>query len=220
MITLVASALLAAPLAFETIALSASDDAWVYPHASEGGTDLFLRVWGSGGRSVAPTAADAENFSYSYLKFSTEKLPVGKTLESATLILKPSGKPELAANRKEFPMEVRPLKGAFKESNWVYDNISSTYPSLDEVFGKGIIELKDPAAAEADRQYELRIELTGEKSKFKEAVAKAVADKAGISLALVSLVDPAEQGRGGVFKVYSNNNTDENLKPTLILRYN
>ncbi|HLO97072.1 MAG TPA: hypothetical protein VK171_00640, partial [Fimbriimonas sp.] len=127
---------------------------------------------------------------------------------------------ELAANRKDWPMEVRPLKGAFKESSWVYDSISSTYPSLDEVFGKGIIEVKNPTAADADKQYELRIELTGEKSKFKEAVAKAVADKAGIALALVSVVDPAEQGRGGVFKVYSNNNTDESLKPTLILRYN
>lgn len=217
MLTLVASYVLAAPAMAQSFSLSPTDDAWVYPHASEGAVDPFLRVWGSAGRAVAPSAGDVENYSYSYLKFAVDKLPADKELESATLVLTPSGKPEMPENRKDFPLEVRPLVGDFKESDWAYDKINSIFPNATEIFGKGVIESK----GEGDQKtYEIRIDLTGEKSKFKDALKALVTSKSPLNLALASKVDPAEQGRAGVYKVYSNNNKDENLKPTLILRYN
>lgn len=204
--------LLTAPRLDEvTVSLPVDQDVWVYPHASDPGADPALRVWGVGGKAVSADPNDAEEFSYGLLRVSLANIPDGKKLVGAYLYLKPVGAPEIAANAKDFPLEVRSLTGEFTEKDWNYNLASKIYPGKD-IYGSGIIEKRGD-------NFEIRADLMGKDSKFGAAFDAAVKGKKALYFGLASKVDPAEQGRANVYKVYSRDNKDEADRPKLILRF-
>ena len=218
MISLAVAMLLATPRpVVDTYLVEADQDVWVYPHSSDPGGDSFLRVWGLGGKSVAASAGDAEDFSYSYLRFSFDKVPTDKKLVGAYMFLKPAGTPEIDANAKSWPLEVRPLKGKFTEKDWAYTQISDVSPSESEVYGTGVVSAADGPGAE--KAFEIKIDLMGKDSKFSTALSKMLSEKQPMFVALTSKYDVSEMGMKGVYKVFSKDNKDELIRPRLVLKF-
>lgn len=202
----------------DTFFVTVDEDVWVYPHASDPGGDSALRVWGLGGKAVAPTPADAENYSYGFLKFAFNNVPADKKLVGAYMFLKPTGKPEIDPASKDWPLEVRPLKGKFDEKSWTQEQLSSTSPSETEVYGSGVVALTDGPSS-GEKEYEIKIDLLGKDSKFSEAVLKAIKDKQPMFLALTSKYDVSEMGMKGVYKVFSKDNKSEMDRPRIVLKF-
>jgi hypothetical protein len=200
---------MAQPRNSELVTLTSEQDVWVYPHSNDPGGDPFIRVWGVGGTSVAPTPGDVENFSYGFLKFSLKGLPVQKKLLSAHLILTPAGKPVVSKESEEWPLEARGLTGTFDEKDWTQDKASTVGPKKDAIYGTGVIAAKG-------EDFEIRMNLLDEKSVF----AKSLAGNSGdFFIALTSRYDVAEMGMKGIYKVYSRDNKDKNVHPRLELRF-
>ena len=198
---------------FETVTIPVDQDVWVYPHASDPGGDPALRAWGVGGKAVAATAADAEEFSYGYLRFSFSGIPDGKKLVGATMVFKPVGNPEINPDASKWPLEVRSLVGTFTEKDWDYSQVGKIYPSGD-IFGTGIL-----AKADDGDGLQIKVDLLGKDSKFSSAFDKAVKDKQPMHFALTSKYDVSELGQKGVYKVYSKDNKDEAVRPKIVLKF-
>lgn len=208
--TFLFAALLAQPLASESI--EATEDVWVYSHASDPGGDSALRIFGNGGHAVAGSAGDLESFSYGYLKFDLSGLPKGKKLTSAELILTPAGKPVVDPASKDWPLEVRPMVGSFAEKTWAFEMASDVTPSKDSVYGNGVIK-------QAGDTFEIRMNLLGEKSKFTGDLGKLIDSARPLFVALTSKYDASEQGMKGMYKVYSRDNKERALRPRLELKF-
>ena len=213
MVTSLAAFLLLAPahLPERTVTLTPSDDVWVYPHASDPGTDSFLRVWGSDGKSVSADA-DHNEFSYGYLRFDLSGIQTG-ALKSATLVLThaPSQGWTLATAVSN-PLEARLLKGDFDEKTWSYDKIDKCAPdsSKDALLGLGNPD-KLPEEGKA-----AKFEIDLMKSPTFGALLKPTIPN-HVNIALASKVDPATLGRMSVYKFYSKDNADKSVQPTLKL---
>lgn len=207
--TLLFAALLSRPLLTETI--EASEDVWVYSHASDPGGDSAMRIFGNGGRAVAASAGDLESFSYGYLKFDLTSLPKGKKLESAELVVTPFGKPAMDPASKDWPLEARPLKGKFEEKTWFFEMAGDVNPIADSIYGSGVIK-----TTTTDDVFEIRMNLLGEKSKFAVDFAKSPST---LYVALTSKYDASEQGMKGMYKVYSRDNKDRTVRPRLELKF-
>lgn len=218
MISLAAAILFSMPRpADDTVLIPADQDVWVYPHASDPAGDSYLRAWGVGGKAVAASAGEAEDFSYSYLRFSFDKVPKDKKLVGATLFLTPAGAPEIDPASKSWPLEVRPLKGTFSEKDWVYSQIADVSPSDSEVYGTGIIASGQTPGGE--KTFEIKIDLMGKNSKFASAFSKLLGESKPMYVALTSKFDVSEMGQKGVYKVFSRDNKDEAVRPKLVLKF-
>ncbi|CAN5474650.1 hypothetical protein BH11ARM1_BH11ARM1_00690 [soil metagenome] len=208
--------LIAAALA-QTMTLTPSDDLWVYPHASDAGGDTFLRVWGVEGKSVPADAGEAEDFSMGYLRFSLAGTPSGETLKSATLELTNVAQPGFTVEQAKFaPLEARSLPCNFVEEGWTYEKLAQTMPKagIDGLFGSG-----SPTTV-AGETISISIDLLKGTGGFAKAFAAAQASpEKAIAIALTSPLNPAELGRSAVYKVYSNNEKDEKLRPKLVLGF-
>ncbi len=204
---------LAAPLARAplTLSLAPTDDVWVYPHASDPGRDEWMRVWGSGGRAVAPSPGEAEDFSYGYLRFVLPPEAKGKRLVGATLELANVANPELG-DMAPTPLEVRPLLGKpFAERAWAYTDALATYPDAKTVWGSGV-----PTFASPEATGKLAIDLLGKGSAF--GAWWAGSGGAGdLPMALTSRVDAAEVGMRRIFKVATHEAGDPARRPALRL---
>ncbi len=207
--TLLFAALLNRPVLAETI--EASEDVWVYSHASDPGGDSALRIFGNGGRAVAASAGDLESFSYGYLKFDVSSLPKDKKIASAEMILTPSGKPAVDPAAKDWPLEVRPLVGKFAEKTWAFEMAGDISPSPKSLYGSGVIK-----TTTADDTFEIRINLLGEKSAFAEDFAKLTDT---LFVALTSKYDASEQGMKGMYKVFSRDNKERAVRPRLEIKF-
>lgn len=201
---------LIAALAVETITIEATDDIWVYPHASDQVNDPYLRVWGTDGKSLAADAMEANAFSYSYLRFPVPKTAQGKKIVSAKLVLSVVAQP--AWDEKfgtTYPLEVRSV-GAFPaEGKWRYDSDLPNFmpkPGDEGLFVKQGVKTgggKDGVKVEIDFS--------------KGAIRLNELAKAGnIDLALASTLDPAEIGDRIVYKFYSRAAEAAN-RPKLVL---
>ena len=196
----------------DPITITASEDVWVYPNAGEPATDETFKVWGVGGKAVAPTPAEAESFGYGYLKFNVPEVPEGKKLIGAWMLLKPSASMKVDPNAKDYPLEVRPLVGKFEEKTWTYDKSATVYPG-DSIFGTGVVAPPDGLSAVG--ALEIRIDLLGKKSKFAETFAKG--GKNPMYFALTSKYDAGELGREGIYRIYTRDRKEGDVKPKLIL---
>ncbi len=203
--------LLSRPLVAETF--EAAGDVWVYSHASDPGSDSALRIFGNGGNAVAKTSGDLESFSYGYLKFDLTSIPSNPKIVSAELVLTPVGKPAIDPNSKNWPLEARPLVGSFEEKTWTFDLAQDITPSKDQVFGSGVIK-----TTSVDEQYEIRINLLGEKSTFKDLVSRGSESKLPIFMALTSKYDASELGMKGMYKVHSKDNKDQAVRPRIEIK--
>lgn len=179
-----------------------SDDVWVYPHASDPGTDAYLRVWGVGGLATAGKGEPADDFSYGYLQFDLSFLSKGVKVVGASLKLtqtpNPGYSPEAA---KAAPMEARILGEKFDEKTWNYGLVSKIAPESvkESIFGTGY-----PEKWTAGEPVPFSIDLMKNKGVFLAAVTAALAkDKPSIAMALTSTLDPSEGGQSAIYKVFS-----------------
>jgi hypothetical protein len=207
------------PIDGDTFITFASDHIWVYPNATDPAGDETLKIWGVGGKAVAPTPADSESFGYGYIKFDLKGLPSGKKLVGAWMILTPFGTPEIDKNAKDYPLEVRPLNGKFTGKTWSYDQAATVNPSATEIFGSGIIAQADGTTSK--NRIEIKCDLMGTKSKFAETFAKALATKEPMFFALTSKYDASELGRQGIYKIFASDRPESSVlrAPQLVLKF-
>lgn len=199
------------PLPPPTLTLSPTDDVWVYPHASDPGRDEALRIWGAGGRAVAESPGEAEDFSYGYLNFKLPPEAKGRKLVGATLELTNVPNPELG-DMSGTPIEVRPLVGKpFVETKWGYTDCYATYPDAKAVWGTGT-----PTFAAKESVGKIAVDLLGKGSTFGEWW-KTSGGAGTLAFALTSRVDAAEVGMRRIFKVASRDATDASRRPVLRL---
>ena len=201
----------------DTVTITASEDVWVYPNASDPGADETFKVWGVGGRSVAEKPGEAESFGYGYLKFEVPTLPEGKKLVSAWMILKPAASMKIDKNAKDYPLEVHSLVGTFSEKSWTYDMSSKVYPDKF-IYGRGVV-----AQAEGStdpNNLVIAVDLNDNKTdSFKTALTKAVADKTSLYFALASKYDASEGGREGIYRIYTKDRKEGDSKPKIVLKF-
>lgn len=185
----------------------ASDDVWVYPHASTPGGEPYLRVWGSGTRAIDSEIPPADEYSYGYVQFSTKGAPEGE-LAAAELtvwnVANETLKPEVL---KEFPLEAFGLKGSFKESSFSFSDttVGPVEPSLGKAIG--VVEKE---------VIKLTINLLDEKGNFKKQWS-AACDKGSVGFALASKISPMES-RSLIYKINSKEGP-EATRPTLTLKF-
>ncbi len=205
------AALAALTLGFaaQTLELTPTDDVWVYPHASDPQKDGYLRVWGAGGLAVASDPAQADEYSYSYLKFNLEKLPKDAVVKSAVLVLMHTPDPAWqVADAKRNPLEVRSLGKDFAEKTWGYEQGRTVFPGgrKEDVFGSFF-----PEKIEAEQPIKFEIDLL-------KGPAKVSFTSGGtVALALTSTLDPSEIGNRATYKFYSKDYDKSEYKPKLVL---
>jgi hypothetical protein len=188
------------------------DEVWVYPHAGDPSKDEFLRVWGSGGKSIAGPQDDLQSFSYSYLRFDVSKIGLeGGKLVGATLILthvENAGFEE--AYVKERPLEVRPVSADWDERTWSYSDVEKTLPSPGNTyFGR-----TSPTAWTPDKEFAIKIDLLPGPGEFARHLREA---KGHLGLALTAAVNPEEAGMAGIYKFFSKDGP-EAKRPVLRLK--
>jgi hypothetical protein len=200
----------------KTIALTPSDDVWVYEHASDPAHDAYLRVWGNAGNAVAETPGDTGQFSYGLLRWNLDALPAGAKIVDAKLMLKQvSGAGYTVEEAKANPLEAREMTGEFTEKEWAFEQGAKTYPikGKDAVFGSGY-----PTKIES-ADLPITIDLMGKKTPFAKDVAAALAGSKTLYMALTSTIDPSASGRTAVYKVFSKDAETAANRPTLVLTY-
>ena len=200
----------------DPVTVTASEDVWVYPNASDPGADETFKVWGVGGRAVAEKPAEAESFGYGYIKFEVPAVPDGKKLVGAWMVLKPTGSMKVDKNALAYPLEVRPLIGKFVEKSWTYDMASMVYPSAD-IYGAGVVAPPDGSTDATN--LEIRVNLLGDKSPFAANMAKASDAKEAMYFALTSKYDAGENGREGIYRIYTKDRKDGDVKPKIVLKF-
>ncbi len=200
----------------EPVTIIASEDVWVYPMASDPGADETFKVWGIEGKAVAGKPEEAESFGYGYLKFDFSAVPSGKKLVSAFMILRPIAKMTVDKNAKDYPLEVRPLVGRFAEKTFEHGMTATVFPG-ESIFGTGVVA---PAVGSSDaKELEIRVDLMAKKSPFAEMYGKAVSGDKAMFFALTSKYDAAELGRDGIYRIYTRDRKEENMKPRIVLKF-
>jgi hypothetical protein len=200
----------------DPITVIASEDVWVYPNSSDPGADETFKIWGIEGKAVAPKPDQAENFGYGYLKFDFSAAPAGKKLVSAFMVLKPVAKMTVDKNAKDYPLEVRPLVGKFAEKTFEHGMTSSVYPG-DSIYGTGVVA---PVVGSTDeKDLEIRVDLMAKKSQFAEMFGKSAKGDKVMFFALTSKYDAAELGRDGIYRIYTRDRKEENMKPKIVLKF-
>lgn len=198
-----------------TIDLVPTDDVWVYPHASDPSKDPFLRIWGSEGNAVAPSPDDAQNYSYSYLKWDVSKIPSDAKIKSASLVLTHvAGAAFTLDYAKKHPIEARPLGTTFTEKKWQYDNATTLFPPKDAkaIYGSGA----PTAIGDDEATFKIEIDLLKGPKDFKKALQDAVAtNEKQLGMALTSTTNPEEMGMKFVYKVYSKDAEKAEYRPTI-----
>jgi hypothetical protein len=205
------AALLFAPA---TLTLTPTDDVWVYEHASDPAKDMFLRVWGNGGKAVSDDPADTSQFSYGYLRWDLSSIPAGAKLTGAKLIVNQVADPAYSTDdAKANPLEVRALVGTFDEQTWTFSTAAKVFPKpgSDAIFGSGYPTL----ISKDGRVVPITIDLLTGKGDFAAALQGAKT----ISLALTSKLDPSVGGMSSVYKVYSKDAERAENRPVLILTF-
>jgi hypothetical protein len=205
--SLLGSLLMATAVSTAVIDVSPSDDVWVYPHAGRQDEDPFLRVWGGGDYALGTPSPGAFDFSYSLLKFT---LPEGKgTPKSALLIVNQTADP--AYSEDDFlkaPLEARAAKADWNEQAWTFDMAIKNVPGKEEkdILGKGKRE-----EVLDGKPVKITINLLA---------GPAQVDWQGkLTLALTSRMDPESMGEGRMYKLYSRQAPQVNLRPVLQLTY-
>lgn len=206
MLTVLASLVLG--VGVQTLEFVPTDDVWVYPHASDPQKDGYLRVWGVDGQAVATDPAQAEEFSYSYLKFDLAKLPADAKVKSAILTLTHTLDPTWqASDAKAAPLEARLLKGDFAEKSWDFGLGKTVFP----VSGKdAVLGSFAPTKVDAGQPIKFEIDLL-------KGPAKFVPTNAKLTIALTSSLDPSAIGNRAVYKFYSKDYDKVEYRPKLTI---
>ncbi|MBS1721014.1 MAG: hypothetical protein JST35_11255 [Armatimonadetes bacterium] len=196
-----------------TITLNPTADVWAYGHASDPTKDPFLRVWGDGEVALAPTLGEVESFSYSYLKFEWKAAPAGK-LESAELVVQNVANPPFDVEAsKAAPLQARPWRSDWQEKGFDYGYTTKNGPTMKD---KGLYGEGSATEITPEKPVVIRINLLAKDSPF--AADFAAAPKV-MSMVLTSKMSPQEGGARTVYKLFSNDNGKDELRPKLILKF-
>lgn len=192
-------------LSASTHTLSASDDVWVYPHASDPGSDNVMRVWGDGSSAIDLDAMEQGEFSMGYLQFPLEGLGSGK-LSSAKLTLTVQSTDAITEDDfKKFPLEVHGLSGKLEEKKFSF---GGDVKPLKGLLGTGV------AVKDGDVWRVTFDLLAGETPKFPAYFEKA--QKAGyLGLSLGSSISPVDS-RSHIYRILTKENP-ESSRPSLKL---
>lgn len=199
----------------ETYLLDPSDDAWVYPHASDPAKDPYLRVWGVAGVAAAPKGEAPDDYSYSYMAFDLSPLPKNVKLIEASLNLFQTPDPGYTADAsKAAPIEIRTLVGGFAEKGWDYSQVNKVYPDPAK---EAIIATGFPEKWESGKPVPVQINLLAPNSGFPKLLPRLLSgEKPVFQFALTSRLDPSEGGRTAVYKLFSKDGPKE-TRPVLKL---
>ncbi len=185
------------PHASTVLDLEPTDNVWVYAHAPDPASDKYLRVWGANGTSVATVSGDAEDYSYSYLKWDLSTLPKEGRLVAATLILTHIANPGFPLDyARSNPLEARALSADFTEKTWSFSDVARVSPQAGKEGLYGSVA-PDGLPGEAT---EIKLNLDLSKS---EAFRKAVGERKPMALALTSSMEPQAMGGKSLYKIYS-----------------
>lgn len=198
------------------ITIQASDDVWVYPHASDQINSEWLRCWGFEGKSVED-GDQTGSFSYSYLRFPLDSVKDSGTITKATLRIYNDPKPTfVAAESKVAPLEARAMTSNFNEAKWEYGMVKDIKPvGGDEgLFGSAFV-----VPADNGKPILIEIDLMAGKAGFAKAVESAIKNGTlTISIGLASKLDPQSSGQSSMYKFYSRS-AEEGWRPQLILDF-
>jgi hypothetical protein len=200
------------------VTLRPTADLWVYPHAGDPAKDAYLRVWGHDGQAVAKQVGDAEELSYSLLRFDPTSLPEGKPTK-ATLVLTTVADYAFSEEQaKNYPLQARPVEGGFEEKGWKYDMLERFNPTFDpkSIYGTGY-PTPWPKAGEEGK---IEIDLLKGPGDFKAALATAKKDGKPLGIALTSVLDvQSNPDVMSIYKMYSKDTPIEASRPKLVLSY-
>ncbi len=195
------------------VTLTPTDDIWAYPHATDPQRDAYLRVWGVGGMAVAESASDTESFSYSLLQFNTGKVPAGKKLTAAKLILTHIANPSFTVEgASKTPLEVRAVEGEFKEKGWTYESLFKLKLDSKET---SLFGATAPKFTAPDAEFKIEIDLLSGKGNF----AKYLAGRVGGPLSLVLTTKLSMDENRQTYKIFSKDAEREAARPVLELTF-
>lgn len=194
-----------------TMEFAPSDDVWVYPHASDPQKDGYLRVWGVGGQSVATDPTQADEYSYSYLKFDLSKLPKEARVSSAVLTLTHTADPTWqVSDAKAAPLEARVLAKDFTEKSWEFGLAKTIFPTSGKT---ALLGTAAPAKIEAGKPVQFELELAKGEAKFTPNADRT------LTIALTSTLDPSAIGNRAVYKFFSKDYDKVEYRPKLVVTY-
>ncbi len=196
----------------KTLSLVPTDDAWVYPHGGDAMNDVYIRAWGADGNAVAQSPNDADAFSYTYMKFDVSGVPAGAKIKTGKLVLTHvpnAGYPKEAMTKT--PLEVRAIGTDWSEKKWQFEISKKNAPKSGK---EAIFGTSTAAGYQSDKEFKIEIDLS--KSEGFAALLKASAGKE-LGLCLTSRMDPGENGRAYIYKMFSRNEEKASRRPVLEL---
>lgn len=192
--------------------MTPTDDIWVYANASDPNKDEFLRAWGADGRAMPIPGDDPQAYSWSLLKWDLSGYSDKTKIVEAQLIL--TAAPDAGYTAKDTaaaPLEVRPVKPDFLESTWDYGLAEKYMPTGAEgqIFGE------TAPANISSTSFKITIDLMKGPENFSAYFADALKKHKPVALAVTSRIDPGKLGREAIYKFYSKDATDVNVRPVL-----
>lgn len=200
----------------DSVTLPVKESAWVYVHAGDPTGDAFLRVWGAEGMAAPDNGGGAEDFSFGFLKLDVSALPAAKP-KKAVLVVYCSAPPTFEEDDlKQTPLQARELTGSFSAADWGANTASPG--TAKTVFGTG----KLAGTLDKSKPIEIDVDLLKGPSDFSAFLSAAEAGKEhALYLALTSAIQPNSQSGSftGMYKLYSVNAKEKELRPVLKLEF-
>ncbi|MBS1713067.1 MAG: PEP-CTERM sorting domain-containing protein [Armatimonadetes bacterium] len=213
--TLLLAALVAPGAWAQTLNIDPSDDIWAYGHATDGGTDTLMRVWGDGTRSYEPGWPPPDELSYGYLKFDLSGVSPGEYVVTSAVLTVTHRVTSTGTFTKEagetHPLEVRALSDAFSEATWDFSDPGTPGPS-SQLYGTGSLDAYD-----ATQSFRIASDLTGQA--FTDAFNGAVSGSGSIAFALTSTMPVTGMDGALPYRIFTKENTDNGLWPRLEVTY-
>jgi hypothetical protein len=217
----VALALFSLPAAAQVYQSAPTDDVWVYDFAGDQTTDGFLRAWGNGVSSLAPSYPQGPEWSHSYLKWDISGIGAGNYLLTEAKLLvtqqvSTTTQPSFTqAQGNANPLEARPVGINFEEDTWSFLDPNNPTPGTTR-FGTGDLSQYIPRGTAGVNGFQITLDLLAE-GDFSSYFNTAVNGSGELGLALTSKLNPAGPG-GATYRLYSLN-SPTGLGPQLLLRY-
>lgn len=200
-----------------TVTLEATDDVWVYPHASEQVEDPFLRTWGFEGAAVEEPDPGM-TVSWSLVKFDLGSVKVDGKLTRAVLVLTHAAKVGMTVKESaDAPLEARSVEPGFTERLWDFKEAAKFSPkgAASEILGTGSIK-----SVEEGKPTKIEVDLMAGPASFAGVLSSRLAstDKK-VAFALTSKVDPEGSDNARIYKYYSHAADKAEYRPKLVLTF-
>jgi hypothetical protein len=147
------------------------------------------------------------------LQFNTGKVPTGKKLTAAKLVVTHIANPSFTVEgAAKTPLEVRSVDGEFKEKGWTYESLFKL--KLDgkdtSLFGAAAPKFTAP-----DAEFKIEIDLMTGKGNFAQYLSKRVGGPLSLVLTTKLSMDENRQ----TYKIFSKDAEREAARPVLELTF-